>query len=271
MRRASTTAAQTATPHKATAARPLMSCRQLPAGAGSVRSVVSHFGNIGDLSGDWRRQCGEWWRTLAGARSITSVSAGVAGRIFSSLTARRSISCGRRSVSSSRRSCRLTSASCVRAWRSSSIWRLVSTISKCCHAEKSSMATISPASRACRMNSRRCVRSTSRTTGLFRMSFLMAYSTSMLMPPSPRPASLALRARGLRAISSSPGTTGRRVTSDTVAAGGAAAERVLDDPVLERVERDDRQPAAGREDGDGAAPGTASSPSSSPFTQIRSA
>ena len=57
--------------------------------------------------------------------------------------------------------------------------------------------------------------------------------------------SLALRARGLRPISSSPGTTGRFVSTRTSAVGALqGAEGVFHDPVLERVEADhDHAPA----------------------------
>ena len=59
--------------------------------------------------------------------------------------------------------------------------------------------------------------------------------------------SLALRALGFAAISGSPGTVGRLVTSVTVPVGCQPPHRVLHDPVLERMERDDREPPAGPE------------------------
>ena len=82
---------------------------------------------------------------------------------------------------------------------------------------------------------------------------------------------LALRARGLPATSSSPGCTGRRVTAVTTPASDKPADRLLHDAVLERMKRDDRQPSAGRQQLPRPSSTNASRPSSSPFTQIRSA
>ena len=115
--------------------------------------------------------------------------------------------------------------------------------------------------------------STSRTIGLFRTSFLIAYSKSIAAHASLSIArSLALRARGLRATSSSPGTTGLR-GQDAQRASPAAErpERVLDDAILERVERDHREPRARRAAGATASARNVSRPSSSRLTQMRSA
>ena len=183
---------------------------------------------------------------------MTSVSAGAAGRIFSSLTARRSISCGRRSVSSSRRSCRLTSASCVRVL--AELFHLAAGVDDLevlprreeQHGDDEPGDAERPhelaALRPIDLADDRVVPDVL-LDGVFDVDAHAIFSTTR---------NFALRARGLRRISSSPGTTGRRVTSDTAPAGGALAEPVLHDPVLERVERDHCQPAAGREDGDGA-------------------
>ena len=60
--------------------------------------------------------------------------------------------------------------------------------------------------------------------------------------------SFALRARGLRATSASAGTTGRFVsTRSAIRRLRERAERVLDDAILERVKRDDREPRAGQQ------------------------
>ena len=60
--------------------------------------------------------------------------------------------------------------------------------------------------------------------------------------------SFALRARGLRATSSSPGTSGRLVSTRSAAVAlRQRPERVLHDAVLERVERDHRQPRSGEQ------------------------
>ena len=105
-------------------------------------------------------------------------------------------------------------------------------------------------------HSSRCrASSTSRTIGLLRTSFLMAYSKGSAMVASAsrqssRSAarSFALRARGLRRTSSSPGTTGFFVSTLSAASPLLLerAQRVLHDAVLERVERDDDEPRARR-------------------------
>ena len=75
--------------------------------------------------------------------------------------------------------------------------------------------------------------------------------------------SRAERARGLRAISAAPGTTGLRFrrrklgaarapaaaggASSRAAAAAARAQETLHPAVLERMERDDREPAAGHQ------------------------
>ena len=99
-------------------------------------------------------------------------------------------------------------------------------------------------------HSSRCrASSTSRTIGLLRTSFLIAYSNASAMVYASLSAarSFALRARGLRCTSSSSGD--ERLLRQHLHARPSRccerAQRVLDDAVLERVKRDHDQPRAG--------------------------
>ena len=117
--------------------------------------------------------------------------------------------------------------------------------------------------------------STSRTIGLFRTSFLIAYSKSVAAHAEPlNRAQLARCApAGCARLSSSPASIGRfvRIANAPPSPCASAPERVLDDAVLERVKRD-RPRAAPPASSRSAAPSrNVSSPSSSRFTQIRSA
>ena len=124
--------------------------------------------------------------------------------------------------------------------------------SKCCHAENSRITTSRTPTRPTRHSSRCRASSTSRTIGLFRMSFLMAYSNGF-HSRSFASGSLARQHPQLGAARSRVPSDARprpapRVSSsapgDPRPATAEGPERVLHDPVLQRVKRDDRQPAA---------------------------
>ena len=97
-------------------------------------------------------------------------------------------------------------------------------------------------------HSSRCrASSTSRTIGLFRTSFLIAYSkSSALMPASRlRAASRFARADCARPRRRSGHGPLRQDRARRRRRLRKRAERVLDDPILERVKADDGQPRAG--------------------------
>ena len=133
-----------------------------------------------------------------------------------------------------------------------------------------------PDSAAVRHISRCRSRSTSRTMGLLRMSFLMAYSNvspvmvCLIQRPRSATRSFALRARGFRSTSASLGTTGRFVRIVRPMSPVACSERSVCFTI--RSSREWKAMTAIRPPGRrrrAACVRKTSSPSSSRFTQIR--
>ena len=121
--------------------------------------------------------------------------------------------------------------------------------------EQKARATRKPATPTDFQSSRCRVSSISRTIGLLRTSFLIAYSNGFSHGQAssfPPRASFALRARGLRCTSFSSGMSGFFVsTLISASLRSRRAQRVLHDPILERMKRDDREPRAGAQPRDG--------------------
>src|SRR4029079_17529053 len=157
------------------------------------------------------------------------------------------------------RSCRAVSSSPARCRCSSSTWQPWRSSSKCCHAENSRATTRKPAMPTDFHSSRCFSSSTSRTIGLLRTSFRIAYSDGFITGffararafPSRHPfrgAELGA-ARARIAVDFRVGRDERLLGQHLYqpVALLQRPQRVLDDAVLEGVEGDHHQPRAGAE------------------------